>query len=680
MQTKFKRRAFSLPVAFSETMNARSGNMLTRKVPVGLVSLAPYMALVVLSLKKQIEISPYTVAKLETYEAQEGNPFRDGTDPSLSVGLDGKIGITNDFTVDFTINPDFGQVEADPSEVNLTAFESFFEERRPFFIEGRSITNFRITRGGSPFSRDNLFYSRRIGRHPFASPDVDGNLDEYADVPRNTTILGAVKLTGKTQNGLNIGVMESLTANEYADVYRDGDSSSEIVEPMTNYFLMSAQQEANDGNTIIGGMATATNRFIDDTSLNELVDNAYTGGLNFEQYWQDRTYYLRANVVFSQINGSQKAIQTQQESSRRFYQRPDNNYTTYDPTRTSLSGHGGHLQVGKSGNSGWRYEAWLTWRSPGLELNDMGFNRQGDVIMEVLWAGYRYANPIGAFRNLNLNFNQWTGWDFGGTKTFSGGNVNLNGQLKNYWFIGGGLNVEGEDISNTFLRGGPAMKNPGGFNYHMFINSDNRQQITVSANHSQFWGFENAAHNQNYGVSVRFRPNDAMLFSLRPSYNKRNSELQYLTTLEDNGENKYIFGEIDQITTSLTLRMDYVLSPELTIQYYGSPFISSVDYSDPKVITDPKADNFEDRFNRDLSFTNEDFENDRDFSFRQFRSNLVLRWEYRPGSLIFLVWNQGRTGIDGGNGEFDLGTDINALINVKPENVFLVKFSYLLGS
>jgi hypothetical protein len=630
--------------------------------------------------KKQIEIAPYTVAKYETYEAEPGNPFRDGTDPSLNVGLDGKIGITNDFTVDFTINPDFGQVEADPSEVNLSAFESFFQERRPFFIEGRNITSFQISSGGNPFSSDNLFYSRRIGRSPHNSPNVNGDQNEYADIPRNTTILGAVKLTGKTQNGLNIGVMESLTAAEYADVFRNGTDSEEIVEPMTNYFLVSAQQEANEGNTIFGGMATATNRMIDDPSLNNLNKSAYTGGLNFQQFWKDRTYYLQANVVFSQINGTAAAIEQQQLSSRRFYQRPDNDYTTFDPTRTSLSGHGGNIQFGKQANSGWRYLGWVTWRSPGLELNDMGFLRRGDSIFQVVWAGYRFANPIGVFRNLNINLNQWTGWDFGATNTFKGGNFNVNGQLQNYWFVSGGFNVEGDEVSNSFLRGGPSMKVPGGYNYFMNVNTDNRQDISFGLNHSQFWGFDDAAHNINYGLSVRYRPSDALFLSLRPSINIRNSELQYLTTLQDGGENKYVFGEIDQITSSLTLRMDYVLSPDLTIQYYGSPFISSVDYSDPKVITNPKADNFEDRFDRDLSFTTRDFENNEDFSFRQFRSNLVIRWEYRPGSLVFFVWNQGRTGFDGGNGQFDLRSDVDGLFSVTPENVFLIKFSYLLGS
>lgn len=628
--------------------------------------------------KRQVEIAPYTVAKAERYEAETNNPFRDGSDETLSLGLDGKIGITNDFTVDFTINPDFGQVEADPSEVNLTAFESFFQERRPFFIEGRNITSFQITSGGNPYSSDNLFYSRRVGRSPHNYPSLGDN--EFADVPQNTTILGAIKLTGKTQNGLSVGIVESLTSAEYADVYRSGASSEEIVEPTTNYFLASVQQETNESNTIFGGMFTSTNRFINNNSLDNLNENAYTGGLNFQHYWNDRTYYFQANIVGSHITGSPEAIRLQQESSRRFFQRPDNDYANYDPTRTSLTGTGGHLQIGKQASSGWRYLAWLTWRSPELELNDMGFMRRGDSIFQVLWAGYRYANPVGIFRNLNINLNQWTGWDFGGVNSFKGGNINVNGQLKNYWFMSVGANLEGEENSNSFLRGGPSMKVPGGYNYFLNLSSDNRQNFSYGLNHSQWFGFEDSGHRQNYGVFARFLPSDAFRIFLRPGLNIYNGELQYLTTTSDNlGDTRYIFGEIDQVTTSITMRLDYVVSPEFTIQYYGSPFISAVDYSDPKAITNPRAENFEDRFTRDVSFSTDDYENNYDFNFRQFRSNLVLRWEYRPGSLVFLVWTQGRTGFEGGNGQFDYGSDFNDLFSVKPENVFLIKFSYLLG-
>ncbi len=628
--------------------------------------------------KKQVEIAPYTVAKLERYESDPNNPYLDGSDPYLNAGVDGKIGITNDFTVDFTINPDFGQVEADPSEVNLTAFESFFDEKRPFFIEGSNITSFQITGGGNPYSSDNLFYSRRVGRSPQNYPNLNSSNNEYAKVPENTTILGAIKLTGKTQNGLSVGVMESLTAAEFADVNRNGVTGEEIIEPTTNYFLASAQQQANNNNTIFGGMFTATNRNLSSPTLNNLNKSAYTGGLNFQQFWNDKKYYLSSNIVMSHITGTAEAIQLQQESSRRYFQRPDNDYTDYDPTRTSLTGHGGIVQFGKQSSSGFRFVSWLTWRSPELELNDMGYLRQSDSIFQVFWASYRFANPFSVFRFMNINFNQWAGWDFGGTNTFKGTNVNLNAQFLNHWFFGGGINLEGDEISNTFLRGGPSMKLPGGWNYFVNLETDNRKKLQFGGSHSQFWNFGNIGNNKDFGVFASFRPTDALRVILRPNLNLRNHTLQYLNTENVAGEDRYIFGSIDQKTVALTARLDFTLSPDFTIQYYGSPFISAVDYSEPKYITNPRADNFEDRYDEDVSFSSEDYENGYDFNFRQFRSNLVLRWEYRPGSLVYLVWTQGRTGFEE-TGRFSYQDDFNDLFSVHPQNVFLIKFSYLFG-
>ena len=624
--------------------------------------------------KRQVEIAPYTVAKAERYEAEEGNPFLDGSDENLSLGMDGKIGLSNDFTLNFTINPDFGQVEADPSEVNLSAFETFFEEKRPFFIEGRNITSFQISGGGNQYSDDNLFYSRRVGRQPGNYPSLgDG---EYARVPQNSTILGAVKLTGKTRNGVSLGFMESITAPEKADVYRNGVTGKELVEPTTNYFLGSFQKEMNDNNTILGGMVTSTNRFIENPNLNNLNSNAYSGGLNFQQFFMDKKYYLSANLVLSHINGDTLAIQQQQRSSRRYFQRPDNDYKEYDPNRTSLNGHGGIFQFGKQGSSGFRFVNWITWRSPGLELNDMGYLRQGDSIFQVFWASYRWANPFSIFRNMNLNFNQWSGWDFGAVNTFKGGNVNVNTQFTNYWDFGGGLNVDGENISNTLLRGGPSMRTPGGFNYWLNVGTDYRKKLSFSANHSQYWGFDNSGNSKSFSLSGQFQPTDALRISLRPGLNLSQNELQYMNAEDNAGSTRYVFGDIDQTTLSLTARFDLTLSPDLTVQYYGSPFVSAVDYSDPKFITDPHADNFEDRFTR---FTDASYENDQDFNFREFRSNLVLRWEYRPGSLLYLVWTQGRTGSED-TGEFSYGNDIQDLFSVEPHNVFLIKLSYLLGN
>jgi len=305
--------------------------------------------------KKQIEIAPYLMASYGNYEKEEGNPFGTGNDFQFNAGLDGKIGITNDLILDFTINPDFGQVEADPSEVNLTAFESFFDEKRPFFIEGKNITDYSITPGGSPWSQDNLFYSRRVGRRPHGDPDLSD--DEYADVPENTKILGAIKLTGKTQNGWSIGIIESITSDEYAEIdYNGGERKKEIVEPLSNFFIGRVQKDINKGNTIIGGMFTTTHRKLEGDNLDYLSNNAITGGFDFKQYFKERKYYLDLKLVASQINGSEEAILEQQLSSRRYFQRPDAEYLNVDSNLTSLIGTGGNLSFGKQSNSGFRFQ------------------------------------------------------------------------------------------------------------------------------------------------------------------------------------------------------------------------------------------------------------------------------------------------------------------------------------
>ena len=452
--------------------------------------------------KRQIEVSPYILGKTESFTKDPDNPFSKGTELNYGIGLNGKIGITNDFTLDFTINPDFGQVEADPSEVNLTAFETYFQEKRPFFIEGRNITNFQISGGGNSFSRDNLFYSRRIGRSPHYSPDVDSDNDEYAKVPDNTTILSALKLTGKTKNGLSIGIIESIAAEEKAEVSRQGVKSKETVEPMTNYFVARAQKDLNDNNTIIGGMITSTNRFINDGHLDYLNSDAYTGGIDFMQYWNNKKYYLKLNYAMSHIKGDTTAMISQQESSRRYFQRPDNNYTTFDSTKTSMTGHAGTVQVGKRGDNKWRWMGWITWRSPQFETNDIGFLYRSDAIFQVLWAGYRSPEPFSIFRNFNINFNQWSGWDFGFNNNFYGGNINTYMQFNNQWSFGGGLNIDGSNISNNLLRGGPSIKTPGSINYWLNMGTDRRKKLWFHCNTSTSWGFENSSKRTNYSIDI----------------------------------------------------------------------------------------------------------------------------------------------------------------------------------
>ncbi|NIM12066.1 MAG: hypothetical protein GTO45_08100 [Candidatus Aminicenantes bacterium] len=644
--------------------------------------------------KRRMEIVPYTVGKMERFQAEAGNPFSTGRLQNIVGGVDGKIGITSDLTLDFTINPDFGQVEADPSEVNLTTFETFFEEKRPFFIEGRNIMDFRLMLGDGDFSWDNLFYSRRIGRLPHHVPNT--NDDEYLDMPTNTSILGALKLTGKTKSGLSIGILDSLTSKEEAEIDFLGERRRETVEPMTNYFVMRLQKDYNKGKTIIGGMVTAANRFISDSdpSLNVLHRAAYTGGFDFSHKWKNKTYVFSVNTVFSHVRGDKEAILNTQESPLRYYQRPDATHLSVDPNRTSLSGHGGTISFGKFGSGRLKFWTGVTWRSPGLELNDVGYLRSADRIMQWVWVGYSIWKPFSIFREISINLNQWRGWDFSGENIFDGGNINLYTQFKNHWGFGFGFNLNGEALSTTALRGGPALRVPGAWGNWFNIHTDTRKPLRFEFGGSHYTQYNNAYDSKSVWFGTTYRPGSNLSISVQPSFSIRKDLLQYVDTIEALDGERYIFGTLDQKTLSITVRLNLSITPDLSIQFYGQPFISAGKYAAFKHITNPRADTFENRYHtfqqdeirydsgQETYFIDENQDSVHDYSFDnpnfnffQFRSNLVVRWEYFPGSTVYLVWSQSRTG-DDITGDFSFGSDLRDLFSIKPHNVFLIKFTY----
>ncbi len=643
--------------------------------------------------KRQIELMPYAVASTEKYKAEEGDPFHPGKSSDLSAGLDGKIGITNNMILDFTINPDFGQVEADPSEVNLSAYESYYEEKRPFFVEGRNILSFGVTPGENESSSDNLFYSRRIGR----SPQRDLSDYDYTDAPGNTTILGAFKLTGKTRNGWSVGLLESVTSAEKAEVILEENKEEIDVEPLTNYFIGRLQKDFNKGTTKVGGMFTAVNRDIEDAAMNNLHKAAYTGGIDFNHTWKDRTYYLNIKGMFSHVSGDSAAIKETQESSARYFQRPDADYLKYDPSRTSLSGHAGVVEFGKSGSGHWRYTTWINWRSPGFEINDAGFQRRSDDIFQVIWVGYRYYKPFSIFKEISLNFNQWSGWDFGMNNRYSGLNVNAETQFKNQWSYALGLNRDFDQRSNYLLRGGPSILMPGGNNLWTSVSTDNSKKINAGISYSIFDGDEGNATFQNLNFRLTWAPMNALNISMTPFYSTEKTMLQYVETPTMQGNDRFVFASLNQETFGLQFRLNVGITPDLTIQYYGQPFISAGSYDEYKMITDPKAGTFSDRFSlyddMQISYNSEDevysIDEDRngtaDYSFDRpdfnafyFISNLVIRWEYLPGSSVYLVWSQNRSDYQS-QGVFSPADDFEHLSTIYPHNVLMIKISYRLG-
>jgi hypothetical protein len=491
--------------------------------------------------------------------------------------------------------------------------------------------------------------------------------------------------------------MESLTSQENAEIDSLGKRRKITVEPMTNYFVGRVQKDMNKGNTVIGGMVTAVNRFINDEHLNFLRREAYTGGVDFKQYIKEKKYYVSVKGNISRVEGNEEAITNAQRSSLRYFQRPDADYVSVDSSRTSLTGHAGTIEIGKSGYSGFRFLTWLTWRSPEFEINDIGFLRQADNIQQVFWAGYRIGTPFSIFRSLSVGVNQWQAWDFGGKQVYKGGNINFNTQFKNYWSFGTGINREGDGVSNSSLWGGPSMVNQGGWGNWTNLNSDDRKKITLSFGSFNYWGDDNHNRTMDIWGGINARPINTLSVSISPEFVINENDLQYVETPSFASQDRYIFAHLEQKTLFFTIRFDYNITPELTIQYYGQPFVSSGKYTDFKRVVNPRSSDFngiyqalitgqEIHYNAENeNYTideNRDGTNDYeiskpDFNFFEFHSNLVMRWEYIPGSTVYLVWSQGRTD-SYSNGDFNFRKDMKSLFDIEPHNVFLIKFSYRL--
>ena len=635
--------------------------------------------------KRQFDVTPYVVGSYEHYKKEDGSPFQSGEDWNARAGVDAKIGLGSNITMDLSINPDFGQVEADPSEVNLSAFESYFREKRPFFIEGRNIYDYPVEPGDGDNAYNGLFYSRRIGRRPQYDPDYD-----YVKKPQNSRILGAAKITGKTKKGLSIGILESVTNKETAKVMNEGGRiENMVVEPFTNYFAARLQQELDEGNTKMGGMITSTNRFINDDHLNELPKTAQTGGLDFEHSWNNRKYAVAAKIMGSHVSGDTSAILNLQTSSRRFYQRPDAKTIRLDSNNTYLNGHGGFVSLGKFSNSGWNFMGWLSWVSPGFELNDIGFLRMADNLNQVGWTGYNSPQPKGIFRSYRFNFAEWVSWNFDGLMKFWGVNGNTFLKFTNYWSLGLGVNYDGPSNSTTLLRGGPVFIVPQGLNTWINIETDDRKKVNLEFMYSQFIGEFDNNRRHNFMLELTYQPINQLKVSVEPYFGMNHNQLQYVTTEAYQGKDEYILAEINQKTLMVEFRLDYSFTPNLSLQYYGQPFVSSGTYENYKRVTNSTADYYYDRYqlvipdeNNDLDLDGNgegDIELDEpDFKYVFFQSNMVLRWEYLPGSTLFVVWSQSRQ-----NGDFEMdqmpfnvNQDMNHMFEIFPHDIFLVKLSY----
>jgi len=638
-------------------LNERSSWPLLRRSQFGLASqLGEVRGLTGLSSPRRLELMPYTVQANDTKRAATGY----GRHQSMTLGADLKYGLSSNLTLDATINPDFGQVEADPGVLNLGAFEQFFEERRPFFLEGTGI--FRYDIDCNDGSCTGPFYSRRIGR----SPQVGFLAEDQGAVPRNSTILGAAKVTGRLPSGWSLGILNAVTG-------RESVAESLTVEPRTNYFVARAQQDLRGGRSGVGVILTAVNRELDGYTADFLRREAYTAGFDARhRFGAGDKLQITGQVYGSSVRGSVDAIARTQRSAVHLYQRPDDD-VLYDSTLRSLSGFGSGIGLSKNGGGITRFHTGLWYKSPGLEINDVGFMSNANNMGQSNWLAFVLQNPKWFYRRWQINFNQWNSWYVDGLNSGHGGNINMNGQLKNMWFVYAGFGGETGSYCGACLRGGPALwKNPAMQGW-MGFTGDQRRAAYFSVN--SFFRRADGGRTTTYDLSPRIEGRISTSFSTSVglSFNRNIDDRQWLGNYGVIGSDTAHFtvARLSQKTVSLTTRINWTASPNLSLQLYAQPFVTGGDYSNWREVAAARERNYDARFR---PFTlNGDAAG---FNFKQFRSNTVLRWEYRPGSTLFFVWAQGRVQDNMDPGSFSLRRDYRNLFGAHPDNTFLIKASY----
>lgn len=634
---------------------------------------------------KRLQILPYSMGRSSFLPQEEGNPFQQGSDYLANMGLNLKYGLTSNLTLDAAFNPDFGQVEVDPADVNLTVYETYFPEKRPFFIEGKNMLSFPL---GASTGRESLFYSRRVGR----APQGDPSSAQYFHKPENTTILGALKLVGKTAQGWSIGLMEALTERERAEVVSwEGERKQEAVEPLTNFFLGRVEKEFREGRSAFGMIFTAVNRKIEDTGLNFLRRAAYAGGLRFRHRWAKDTHEIKGGLIGSHILGSKEAILEAQQSSVRYFQRPDATHMEVDPDRTSLSGYSSNFSLSKIGGGHWRWSVTGMVRSPGFEVNDMGYIRYSDWVHNSVRMSYNKFKPGKIFRDYNISLSMSNSWDYALVHLERRISLRINSRVLNYWNLNANLIRARDHFKTDLLRGGPAVITPGSWSAGGSFNTDPRKDFFFRLQ-GNIQLTDDGSKTFRLSSAFDFRPFSNLHLSLSPGINDNQTMLQYVTKKTVDDQTHYILSRLDRTTVSMTLRFNYTLTSNLSLQLYCEPYVSAGRYSEFKEAIQPLAKKYEDRWhvfkNQEISLQNDyyylympwageqevSFSNP-DFNFRQFRLNFVVRWEYLPGSNLFLVWSNGM------NSETDvanlsLGNDLQSLFRSPSSNIFLIKISY----
>lgn len=650
--------------------------------------------------KQRFELLPYIVQKAQYLVHDKNDPFYKSNQYKPTIGADFKIGIGTNLNIDATINPDFGQVEVDPAVINLSAFESYFNEKRPFFIEGADNYYFGIgginNNWGFNFGWPELFYSRRIGR-----PPRGGTSDaQYTKYPGETRILGAAKLSGKLDEATTIGAVAAVTERTYATLWNDGIRNDEEIEPSTYYGVIRGKREFNDGTQSLGFMFTNVNRSFNNQSLaNNLSKNAYAFGLDGWTFLdEDKEYALAGAFAGTYVNGSKEYVQSLQKQAYRYYQRPDATYSVFDPERTSLSGYYGRVMLNKQ-KGNFYFNSALGFVTPGFEQNDLGFQWMADRINFHTVLGYRWFEPDGIFRDKQIYVSYARSFNFEGKSinNFIWGRFGTT--FTNYYDLYFGGNYNFESYNPTLTRGGPLGISPSSYYLWLNFGTDSRKKLIVNTEVNFSKNSIGAKYNL-YNLSFTWKPNSQISFSIGPSYEINNALQQWVRNVSDptavNTYNtRYVFAEIKQNTLSASIRLNWTFTPTLSLQLFMQPFFAIGDYFDFKELAKPRtllynkfgSNGSTISYNENESSYTVDPDGDGptnkftfgnpDFNYKSIRGTAVLRWEAMPGSILYVVWSHDQSNFEN-PGIFDLNRDFRNLWNSEGNDIFLVKFSYWL--
>jgi len=614
-----------------------------------------------LEAPRRLEAAPYVVTKNVSQFTATGI----GRTQDLAAGGDVKYRVASNLTLDATLNPDFGQVEADPAVLNLSAFETFFTEQRPFFVAGRGLFQFDVNCSQVNCSSEGLVYSRRIGR----APELAGTYSDTTS-PAFTRILGAGKLTGRLPGGMTIGVLDAVTQHVTG-------VGGVTIEPTTNYGVLRLRQDLRGGESSIGGIVTAVNRDNDSFTAPHLRRTAYVGATDFRHRFRGGRFEISGSLDLSRMTGSASAIAATQRDAVHYYQRPDAGLP-YDTTRTSLAGDAEELQFSKVGGAHLLGQTSYQRRSAGFEINDLGYLQRADQQSWNTWLGYFDRHQRALYQRFQWNFNWWQYWTTAGLPEERAFNTNTHTTFNNTWSFHTGFTLG--QLGGTYCydcaRGGPAVRQDPYFAPWAGLNGDDRKAIVPYFWVNYWRGDGGRSHSLVLMPEVDFKLASRITAALIPEYRRKTNDIQPRDPVTDPAGRvtHSVFSHLEQKQLGVTLRVTYPFNANTSLQVYAQPFVAKGTYSNLQELSGtPRAADYASRYK---GYTDSTGTYSTGFNYKQFRSNVVFRWEYRPGSTLFVVWSQGRTASSSVEGTRGLGGDLRDLFDLRPDNGFLVKLSY----